>query len=122
MGFEDRPDYRYLKRIFKDLFDRQGFIDDGLYDWDIMKKAQEQGGGAAGAVGAALPGGPVAGSGADDTVPFQEEGLRGVSAPSGTGAPLGTGRSTKEDQSKTEEDGEAKEAVSQRKSIISSIR
>jgi serine/threonine protein kinase len=122
MGFEDRPDYRYLKRIFKDLFDRQGFIDDGLYDWDIMKKAQEQGGGAAGAAGAALPGGPVAGSGADDAVPFQEEGLRGVSAPSGTGAPLGTGRSTKEDQSKTEEDGEAKEAVSQRKSIISSIR
>merc|ERR1712065_119129 len=43
MGFEDRPDYRYLKRIFKDLFDHQGFVDDGLYDWDVLKKQQEQG-------------------------------------------------------------------------------
>jgi hypothetical protein len=124
MGFEDRPDYRYLKRIFKDLFDRQGFVDDGLYDWDIMKKAQEQGGGAAGAGGIPLGGAAVAaaGSGADEGDKLQEDGLRGVSAPAGAGAPLGTGRSTKEDQSKTEEDGEAKEAVNQRKSIISSIR
>lgn len=43
MGFEDRPDYRYLKRIFKDLFDHQGFVDDGLYDWDVLKKQTEQG-------------------------------------------------------------------------------
>lgn len=43
LGFEDRPDYRYLKRIFKDLFERQGFVDDGLYDWDLLKKQQETG-------------------------------------------------------------------------------
>ena len=29
LGFEDRPDYRYLKRIFKDLFERSGYEDDG---------------------------------------------------------------------------------------------
>lgn len=42
LGFEDRPDYRYLKRIFKDLFERQGFEDDGMFDWDILKKRKEQ--------------------------------------------------------------------------------
>lgn len=43
LGFEDRPDYRYLKRIFKDLFDRAGYIDDGLYDWDLSLKAKTDG-------------------------------------------------------------------------------
>lgn len=41
LGFEDRPDYRYLKRIFKDLYERQGYEDDGAFDWDILKKKQE---------------------------------------------------------------------------------
>lgn len=48
---------RHLKRIFKDLFERQGFEDDGIFDWDILKKQKEQGaaggfvGGAGGGVG-----------------------------------------------------------------------
>jgi hypothetical protein len=122
MGFEDRPDYRYLKRIFKDLFDRQGFMDDGLYDWDIMKKQQEAAGVSGGSVGAAVAGGTslVPGPGVDDGDKLQEDGLRGASAAANPGGVLGTGRS-REDQSKTEEEGEAKEAV-QRRSIISSIR
>jgi serine/threonine protein kinase len=41
LGFEDRPDYRYLKRIFRDLFERQCFEDDGIFDWDIIKKTQQ---------------------------------------------------------------------------------
>jgi serine/threonine protein kinase len=41
LGFEDRPDYRYLKRIFRDLFERQCFEDDGIFDWDIIKKNQQ---------------------------------------------------------------------------------
>ena len=43
LGFEDRPDYRYLRRIFKNLFERQGFEDDAVYDWDIIKKQEAQG-------------------------------------------------------------------------------
>ena len=58
LGFEDRPDYRYLKRIFKDLFERQALEDDGVYDWDVLKRHQEQQGGA----GGTIPGG---GSAAD---------------------------------------------------------
>ena len=38
-----RQFWRYLKRIFKDLFERQAFEDDGVYDWDMLKKKQEQG-------------------------------------------------------------------------------
>ena len=40
MSFEDRPDYRYLKRIMKELFKKQGYEDDGLYDWDASKKQE----------------------------------------------------------------------------------
>jgi hypothetical protein len=47
LGFEDRPDYRYLKRVFKDLFDRQGCEDDGCFDWDVLKKQQEAAGNSA---------------------------------------------------------------------------
>ena len=43
LGFEDRPDYRYLKRIFRDLFERQSFEDDGVFDWDIIKRQQMAG-------------------------------------------------------------------------------
>lgn len=42
LGFEDRPDYRYLKRIFKDLFERSGYDDDGIYDWDVAKKQSDK--------------------------------------------------------------------------------
>ncbi|EER10057.1 casein kinase, putative [Perkinsus marinus ATCC 50983] len=33
LRFEDRPDYAYIRRIFKDLFMRQGFQNDGIFDW-----------------------------------------------------------------------------------------
>ena len=53
MSFEDRPDYRYLKRILKELFEKQGYEDDGLYDWDAIKKQE----GETGVGGAAASGG-----------------------------------------------------------------
>lgn len=70
LGFEDRPDYRYLKRIFRDLFERQCFEDDGVFDWDIIKKNQQippevSGGGDAAAEAVRADGGrdPVSGTG-----------------------------------------------------------
>jgi len=33
LRFDDRPDYAYLRRLFKDLFMREGFINDGVFDW-----------------------------------------------------------------------------------------
>lgn len=43
LTFEDRPDYRYLKKIFKDLFERAGYEDDGVYDWDLSLKPRADG-------------------------------------------------------------------------------
>lgn len=33
LRFEDRPDYAYLRRLFKDVFKREGFNHDGVFDW-----------------------------------------------------------------------------------------
>ena len=36
MRFEDRPDYDYLKRLFRELFFRKGFTFDNMYDWELL--------------------------------------------------------------------------------------
>lgn len=36
LGFEDRPDYDYLKRLFRELFFKKGFSYDNIYDWDLI--------------------------------------------------------------------------------------
>mmetsp|Transcript_14237 Transcript_14237/g.33893 ORF Transcript_14237/g.33893 Transcript_14237/m.33893 type:complete len:429 (+) Transcript_14237:142-1428(+) len=33
LRFEDRPDYAYLRRLFKELFAKEGYENDGIYDW-----------------------------------------------------------------------------------------
>eukprot|EP01031_Cornospumella_fuschlensis_P035521 gene35521-43064_t len=38
LGFNEEPDYAHLKKTFQDLFQAQGFEDDGIYDWDIKKR------------------------------------------------------------------------------------
>ncbi|TVU15243.1 hypothetical protein EJB05_38753 [Eragrostis curvula] len=40
LRFEDKPDYSYLKRLFRDLFIREGYQLDYVYDWTIMKYPQ----------------------------------------------------------------------------------
>jgi len=36
LRFEERPDYAYLKRMFKDLFFRENYQYDFIYDWTIL--------------------------------------------------------------------------------------
>ncbi|CAN6336595.1 unnamed protein product [Urochloa humidicola] len=42
LRFEDAPDYQYLKRLFRDLFIREGFQFDYVFDWTILKYQQSQ--------------------------------------------------------------------------------
>ncbi|OWM76587.1 hypothetical protein CDL15_Pgr005551 [Punica granatum] len=42
LRFDDRPDYAYLKRLFRDLFIREGFQFDYVFDWTILKYQQSQ--------------------------------------------------------------------------------
>jgi len=44
LRFEDRPDYAYLRRLLKDLFFREGYQYDFVFDWTILNfQAKETG-------------------------------------------------------------------------------
>ena len=36
-GFDDKPQYAYLRKIFRALFVRLGFDHDHVFDWTILK-------------------------------------------------------------------------------------
>ncbi|CAG9330366.1 unnamed protein product [Blepharisma stoltei] len=36
LKFEEKPDYGYLRRLFKDLFVREGYDYDYVYDWTLL--------------------------------------------------------------------------------------
>jgi len=37
LGVDDKPKYSYLRKIFRDLFIREGFEYDQVFDWTILK-------------------------------------------------------------------------------------
>lgn len=37
MNFDQRPDYTYLRKLFRALFHRQGFTYDYVFDWNMLK-------------------------------------------------------------------------------------
>lgn len=37
LRFDDKPDYAYLRKLFRDLFVREGFQYDYIFDWTIFK-------------------------------------------------------------------------------------
>jgi hypothetical protein len=42
LQFRDKPDYSYLRKIFRSLFVRQGFEYDNVFDWTIKRYAEQQ--------------------------------------------------------------------------------
>jgi hypothetical protein len=40
LRFEDKPDYAYLRRLFRDLFYRKGYTLDYVYDWTLKNKTE----------------------------------------------------------------------------------
>jgi len=41
LRFEDRPDYTYLKRLFKELFFRENYTHDSIFDWTPLLPSSE---------------------------------------------------------------------------------
>ncbi|KAI8607173.1 kinase-like domain-containing protein [Chytriomyces sp. MP71] len=41
LRFDDKPDYSYLRKLFRDLFVREGFHYDYVFDWTVVKYQQE---------------------------------------------------------------------------------
>ncbi len=42
LRFEDKPDYSYTRKLFRDLFIREGYQYDYVFDWTILKYQQYQ--------------------------------------------------------------------------------
>jgi casein kinase I family protein HRR25 len=42
LRFDDKPDYSYLRKLFRDLFVREGFQYDYVFDWTIFKHQSSQ--------------------------------------------------------------------------------
>jgi hypothetical protein len=40
LRFDDKPDYSYLRKLFRDLFVREGYQWDYVFDWTILKHQQ----------------------------------------------------------------------------------
>lgn len=40
LRFDDKPDYTYLKRLFRDLFIREAYQFDYIFDWTVLKYPQ----------------------------------------------------------------------------------
>lgn len=36
LGFDETPDYAWLKKLFKDVLQDAGQEDDGMYDWNLL--------------------------------------------------------------------------------------
>ena len=37
LTFEEKPDYNFLRSLFRDLFNRNHFVFDYVYDWTLIK-------------------------------------------------------------------------------------
>jgi serine/threonine protein kinase len=42
LKFDEKPDYAYLRRLFRDLFFRQGFAADYRFDWTVLNFKHER--------------------------------------------------------------------------------
>lgn len=83
LRFEDRPDYLYLKRLFKELFYRKGFQYDNMFDWTVLNLQQER---------AKLPPERLllgTGAGGNNTSKGEEGGIGGVGGGDGLSGEIG---------------------------------
>eukprot|EP01035_Chromulina_nebulosa_P018887 gene18887-24683_t len=37
LQYDETPAYSYLRKLFRDVFDRLNYVDDGVFDWDLPR-------------------------------------------------------------------------------------
>ena len=42
LRFADKPDYSYLRKLLHDLFTREGYQYDYVFDWSVQRGAQDE--------------------------------------------------------------------------------
>ncbi|KAG6901860.1 casein kinase I [Termitomyces sp. Mi166 len=42
LRFDDKPDYSYLRKLFRDLFVREGYQYDYVFDWSVQRNTQDE--------------------------------------------------------------------------------
>lgn len=42
LQFEDKPDYHFLRQLFRSVFHRENFSYDYIFDWTVLKFQQQQ--------------------------------------------------------------------------------
>lgn len=42
LKFDEKPDYNYLRKLFKELFTRSGYECDYVYDWNIIATQRKE--------------------------------------------------------------------------------
>eukprot|EP01061_Rhynchopus_euleeides_P024689 TRINITY_DN397_c0_g1_i6.p1 TRINITY_DN397_c0_g1~~TRINITY_DN397_c0_g1_i6.p1 ORF type:complete len:343 (+),score=125.62 TRINITY_DN397_c0_g1_i6:78-1031(+) len=47
LRFEDKPDYQYLRKLLRDLFIKEGYMMDYVFDWTTAKRSNESQSGSA---------------------------------------------------------------------------
>jgi casein kinase 1 len=97
LRFDDKPDYSYLRKLFRDLFVRESYVWDYVFDWTILKYQQQgrssssSGAAAAAAANNAAGGGDRSGSRPQvtDTAAGTAGGAGGTAATGGGGVAVG---------------------------------
>ena len=88
LRFDDKPDYSYLRKLFRELFVREGYQYDYVFDWTILKYQQNaRGGGSASQAraGGAAERAPGLGHGGDAVHGGDHSGLRAQHPPGAGG-------------------------------------
>lgn len=42
LRFDEKPDYAYLRKLLKDLFEKSGYQHDYIYDWNIVAEEKKK--------------------------------------------------------------------------------
>jgi len=106
LRFDEQPDYSYLRKLFRDLFIKQGYKYDAIFDWTVIRpdgqatipielvKSTARSGirSNAATVASSVSRAGLGPSGATGTgVPDSDRAARGTPVPSGTGLTSGKG-------------------------------